>query len=188
MKKLLIILSLVALAGFASAQTNPSYRYQSGYYKPSTGTYVRPHFKTNINGTNGDNYSTKGNINPWTGIRGGRARDYSAEADGYGSGKTIYTGPLGGQFYYNSNGNKTYVPKRYENNYSLPMGSSIDNSAKIERNSVLHNYSGGNTGYESTDELPALDFIEPSLSVDIDDYSIPFDDTTSEDLDDGSDD
>ena len=68
------------------------------------------------------------------------------------------------------------------------MGSSIDNSAKIERNAVLHNYSGGNTGYESTDELPALDFIEPSLSVDIDDYSIPFDDTTSEDLDDGSDD
>lgn len=30
----------------------------------------------------------------------------------YGSGKTIYTGPRGGKFYYNSKGKKTYVPKR----------------------------------------------------------------------------
>jgi colicin import membrane protein len=27
-------------------------------------------------------------------------------------GKTIYEGPRGGQYYYNSNGNKTYVKKQ----------------------------------------------------------------------------
>jgi len=40
------------------------------------------------------------------------AKDYSSGSYNYGSGKTIQTGPKGGQYYYNSNGNKTYVPKR----------------------------------------------------------------------------
>jgi Ni/Co efflux regulator RcnB len=113
MKKLLFILAFIATVGTALAQTNSSYRYQSGYYKPSTGTYVQPHHKTNSNWTNWDNYSTKSNTNPWTGTSGYRARDYSSGAYNYGGGRTIYTGPRGGQYYYNSYGNKTYVPKRY---------------------------------------------------------------------------
>ncbi|MBK6497038.1 MAG: hypothetical protein IPG00_02265 [Saprospiraceae bacterium] len=39
-------------------------------------------------------------------------KDYSSEAYNYGAGQTIYTGPRGGQYYYNSKGNKVYVPKR----------------------------------------------------------------------------
>jgi len=113
MKKLLFILGIVAVIGTASAQTSSSYRYQSGYYKPSTGTYIQPHYKTNSNKTNWDNYSTMGNTNTWTGSSGTRARDYSSGAYNYGGGKTIYTGPKGGQYYYNSNSKKTYVPKRY---------------------------------------------------------------------------
>ena len=64
------------------------------------------------NSTNWDNFSTVGNINPFTGTLGTRARDYSIDAYNYGAGHTIHTGSRGGQYYYNSNGNKTYVPKR----------------------------------------------------------------------------
>lgn len=41
-----------------------------GYFKPSTGTFVQPYFKTSPNRTKWDNYSTKGNINPFTGKKG----------------------------------------------------------------------------------------------------------------------
>ncbi len=41
-----------------------------GYYKPSTGSYVVPHYKTTPNRTKFDNFSTKGNYNPYTGKKG----------------------------------------------------------------------------------------------------------------------
>lgn len=87
-------------------------RIQNGYYKPSSGVYVNPHMKTNQNGTNIDNFSTKNNTNPYTGVKGSRAADYSSGALEYGKGENIITGPKGGQYYNNSNGGKTYVPKR----------------------------------------------------------------------------
>ena len=94
-----------------STGTNSSVRYQSGYTR-SNGTYVQGHYKTSSNYTNHDNFSTSGNYNPYTGSAGSRARDYSSSAYNYGSGRTVQTGPRGGQYYINSNGNKTYVPKR----------------------------------------------------------------------------
>lgn len=83
----------------------------SGYSR-SNGTYVQHHVRTMPNDTNWDNFSTKGNKNPFTGSTGYRARDYSREAYNYGRGHVVHTGSKGGQFYYNNNGNKTYVPKR----------------------------------------------------------------------------
>ena len=83
----------------------------SGYTR-SNGTYVQSHVRTMPNNTNWDNFSTKGNCNPFTGSTGYRARDYSSGAYNYGAGHTIPTGSRGGQYYYNSNGHKTYVPKR----------------------------------------------------------------------------
>ena len=94
-----------------STGSSSSVRYQSGYTR-SDGTYVQGHYKTNSNSSNHDNFSTRGNSNPYTGSTGTRARDYSSSAYNYGSGRTIQTGPRGGQYYINSNGNKTYVPKR----------------------------------------------------------------------------
>lgn len=38
----------------------------NGYYKKN-GTYVQPYYRSNPNSTKLDNYSTKGNINPYTG-------------------------------------------------------------------------------------------------------------------------
>ena len=81
-------------------------------YTRSNGTHVQSHVRTMPNNTNWDNYSTKGNYNPITGSTGYRARDYSRDAYNYGAGHTIHTGSRGGQYYYNSNGHKTYVPKR----------------------------------------------------------------------------
>ncbi len=83
----------------------------SGYTR-SNGTYVDSYVRTMPNNTNWDNFSTSGNSNPFTGSTGYRARDYSSDAYNYGAGHTIHTGSRGGQYYYNSRGNKTYVPKR----------------------------------------------------------------------------
>jgi hypothetical protein len=93
------------------SNSNPNVRYQQGYTKKN-GTYVQTHYKTQSNKTNIDNYSTKGNINPYTGKKGYKAQDYSPDANNYGKGKQIITGSRGGQYYINKNGNKTYVPKR----------------------------------------------------------------------------
>ena len=43
--------------------------YVQGYTK-SDGTYVQGHYRSSPNGTTSDNYSTKGNINPYTGDYG----------------------------------------------------------------------------------------------------------------------
>lgn len=85
--------------------------YVNGYYKKD-GTYVDGYYKSDTNKTNWDNYSTQDNSNPYNGNNGYKAKDYSSDAYNYGSGNTIYTGPKGGQYYTNSNGNKVYVPKR----------------------------------------------------------------------------
>ncbi len=126
MRKILCTLTMaIAIASSAFAQnygyaysssssitsTPTGSTYQNGYYR-SDGTYVQGHYKTRSNNTNHDNYSTYGNSNPYTGTSGSRARDYSSSAYSYGSGHTIQTGSRGGQYYINSNGNKTYVPKR----------------------------------------------------------------------------
>jgi hypothetical protein len=128
MKKIIItVLASLALTTSSFAQINSSNNlwstnssinfssnnvvYQKGYTR-SNGTYVQGHYKTISNSTNWDNFSTVGNTNSYTGQRGSVARDYSSSALNYGSGRTIYTGSRGGQYYINSNGNKTYVPKR----------------------------------------------------------------------------
>lgn len=52
-----------------SGYTNPSNHSVGGYGK-SNGTYVAPSYATNPNSTKSDNYSTKGNVNPYTGKAG----------------------------------------------------------------------------------------------------------------------
>lgn len=114
-KSLILLVAFIAAVFSANAQytfgTNSSSTYVNGYYR-SNGTYVEGHYRTSRNSTNRDNYSTVGNSNPYTGVAGSRAQDYSIQSYNYGGGNTIYTGPRGGQYYYNSNGQKTYVPKR----------------------------------------------------------------------------
>jgi hypothetical protein len=112
MKKLIItaILGLFTVFCFGQYTNSSTLRVKS--YTKRNGTQVQGYTKTTPNKTNWDNYSTKPNTNIYTGKQGYKAPDYSPASNNYGSGKTIYTGSKGGQYYYNSNGNKTYVPKR----------------------------------------------------------------------------
>ena len=48
-----------------------------GYYKPSTGRYVMPSYRTSPNKYKFDNYSTKGNYNPYTGKIGTKTYRYN---------------------------------------------------------------------------------------------------------------
>lgn len=127
MKKLaLTMVALMATAATSFGQIHNSRSHGSTYgtgvnthtttvsgYTRSNGTYVNGYVRTRSNRTNHDNYSTSGNRNPYTGAAGTRARDYSSAAYNYGSGRPIQTGSRGGQYYINSRGNKTYVPKRW---------------------------------------------------------------------------
>lgn len=64
MKKTLFTLALIALSGVASAQT-----YVAPHVR-SDGTYVQGHVRSSPNSTASDNYSTRGNVNPYTGQAG----------------------------------------------------------------------------------------------------------------------
>lgn len=76
MKKIFAAALFAALASSAFAQV-----HVSGYTK-SNGTYVAPHMRSSPNSTTADNYSTKGNINPYTGEAGTKnpnPQDYMAQ-------------------------------------------------------------------------------------------------------------
>lgn len=55
--------------------SNPSSHYVDGY-TTNRGTYVAPHYQTNSNSTQYDNYGTRGNLNPFTGSYGTRHPHY----------------------------------------------------------------------------------------------------------------
>ena len=72
MKKIItlsiLVLSLFSLLSFTSVEAKTV--KVRGYYKPSTMKYVAPSYRTSPNKTKFDNYSTKGNYNPYTGKKG----------------------------------------------------------------------------------------------------------------------
>lgn len=66
MKKLFAFFFLLAvLSSTAFAQDT----YINGYYR-NDGTYVEPHYRSRANNNVYDNYSSQGNINPYTGQQG----------------------------------------------------------------------------------------------------------------------
>lgn len=67
-----------------------------GYYRKD-GTYVRPHKRSSPNSTKSDNWSTKGNVNPYTGKAGTKSvDDYQSPSSSSGSsgasGRGTHTG------------------------------------------------------------------------------------------------
>lgn len=81
---LLAAVGLIALGTVASAQyvqpnngglygtgSNPNGVYHQGY-TTQQGTYVQPHMQSAPNDTQFDNYGTRGNTNPYTGVPGTR--------------------------------------------------------------------------------------------------------------------
>lgn len=66
-----LIVAVIATTGllFTSSVSAYSYKVKS-YYKKSSGTYVQSYQRTSPNTTRYDNYSAKGNYNPYTGKKG----------------------------------------------------------------------------------------------------------------------
>lgn len=60
---------IMPLDVFAKGGSSSGSHSVRGYTKKD-GTYVAPHKQTNPNGTKQDNWSTKGNVNPYTGKPG----------------------------------------------------------------------------------------------------------------------
>lgn len=71
MKKLALT-ALLAVAAFSSAVHADV--YVRGYTR-SDGTYVAPHYRSDANATRNDNWSTRGNVNPYTGKPGTKSPD-----------------------------------------------------------------------------------------------------------------
>lgn len=71
MKNILtLVLGLViASNGAAASKKNKKKVYVKPYIKKD-GTYIKPHYRTKPNKTKRDNWSTKGNVNPYTGKAG----------------------------------------------------------------------------------------------------------------------
>jgi hypothetical protein len=68
MKKLLLILPIIALIfGFSFSVDRAEAAVRSRGYFKSSGTYVQPYYRSSPNRSVFDNYSTKGNYNPYTG-------------------------------------------------------------------------------------------------------------------------
>lgn len=65
MKKFLVLSLLILAVG----QVSFSADYTRGYFR-SKGTYVNGYYKSSPNYTKMDNYSTRGNYNPYTGRQG----------------------------------------------------------------------------------------------------------------------
>lgn len=69
MKTLLITLTLISSTALADS-------YVQGYTRRD-GTYVQGHYKSDSNPYPNDNYSYKGNTNPYTGNQGTKSEDYN---------------------------------------------------------------------------------------------------------------
>ena len=74
-------MKLLALVCLFATFTVMADTWVNGYQRRD-GTYVQGHYKTKSNNTLNDNYSTRGNTNPYTGSSGYKTRDYDS---GYGS-------------------------------------------------------------------------------------------------------
>jgi hypothetical protein len=124
MKKLFFFIAFLFAAANSFGQSNV---YVSGYTS-SNGTYVQGYNRTAPDNTRNNNYSTIGNNNPYTGSAGTKPADsyyvapstYSAPSYStstyystptYSNSTPVYTGSRGGQYYINSNGNKSYISR-----------------------------------------------------------------------------
>ncbi len=83
MKKFLVCL----LASMVCSSVAMADVHVRGYTR-SDGTYVAPHYRSSPNSTRNDNWTTRGNVNPYTGVHGTRSPDY-----GYGSPRTYGNPP-----------------------------------------------------------------------------------------------
>ena len=90
MRIIIAVLGFLAFSFFAN--TVLADVHVDGYYRKD-GTYVQPHYRSNPDGNPNNNWSTQGNINPYTGQEGTKPRQpyYGANND-QGSYGNVYQG------------------------------------------------------------------------------------------------
>jgi hypothetical protein len=99
MRLWIVTTAALAVASGAAAQAE----HWVNPYVRSDGTYVQGHMQTNPNGTRADNWSTKGNTNPYTGQPGTKPLYPSTPTYGAPSPSYFRTpAPTPGQTPYNS--------------------------------------------------------------------------------------
>lgn len=111
----LIVLFFTTALSFAQSQV-----WVSGYTR-SNGTYVQGHYRTSPDYTRNNNWSTQGNVNPYTGKAGTQPRDgYSTTKTSHvycGSPSTYPTSRYVEPTYRNAYSPSTYTSQTY---YSTP--------------------------------------------------------------------
>jgi hypothetical protein len=134
------IIFLTCLVAFWSMSALAS-QYVHGYTR-SNGTYVRPYYRSSPNGTVTDNYSYRGNINPYTGAVGtngyihDRTSPYYQGPDSHG--RVGHSGaPIQGEGYGSSNS----VISDHSPIYSGHSGAPFERQGYGSSNSVISNHS-----------------------------------------------
>lgn len=122
MKNLLASIAISLALAFASTAATAQ-TYVHGYTKKD-GTYVAPHYRSSPNNTVRDNYSYKGNVNPYTGAVGTNPYRSSPTSEYYQGSRTprstYQTTPRSSY----SNPYSTTPPSTYSNPYGTTPPSS----------------------------------------------------------------
>jgi hypothetical protein len=95
----LVVLLAIAVPAFADDT------YVRGYTRRD-GTYVRPHMRSAPDGNSYNNWSTKGNVNPYTGQEETRTPTFGISGGGLGTGFGSGFGNSGGLGEYDYNGSR----------------------------------------------------------------------------------
>lgn len=85
MKKIAVIIAALVVSGLAASGAAIAKDVRVDGYTKKDGTYVEPHHRSSPNSSPYDNYSTKGNDNPYTGEKGTVSPD-SQNSNPYGGG------------------------------------------------------------------------------------------------------
>ncbi|MGG4385224.1 NTF2-like N-terminal transpeptidase domain-containing protein [Priestia megaterium] len=141
-KKRILIALLVFLVcgGTIQAQADVSVR---GYYRKD-GTYVRPHMRSDPDGNFNNNWSTKGNINPYTGEEGTKTSPsdsglYDSSNDSYNNSDSSYSDDT----YYNDDTNYTEDSssgQEYGENGYIYDTDSVDNEDAMTAMDTVYKY------------------------------------------------
>ncbi|MCR8867049.1 hypothetical protein NQ109_29405 [Priestia megaterium] len=145
-KKRIFIVLLVFLVFGATIQAQADVSVR-GYYRKD-GTYVRPHMRSDPDGNFNNNWSTKGNINPYTGEEGTKTSpsDSGSYDSSYDSSDNDYNdldGSYSDDTYYNEDtdytGDSSSGQEYGENGYIYDTDS-VDNEDAMVAMDTVYNY------------------------------------------------
>jgi hypothetical protein len=86
--RLLILIFISSLIGVYARGSSDGSVHVNGYYR-SNGTYVTPHYRSAPDGDFSNNWSTKGNINPYTREEGTKIDPSTGASQGGGSTNSV---------------------------------------------------------------------------------------------------